>query len=142
MRVEEGQLKHTYPCGLITRLQPHRQQPEGLKGFYGRLGKLLVSGNQRVQLLLDHALQFPHNAEVWVDVAFYLLVPDHLTIQAYLETAVRTRSQGNPDIRSKRSEKFVGHPRGRSVVLSGHAIQDIHQNFPLAVCGHVNSPYV
>jgi len=28
------------------------------------------------------------------------------------------------------------------VVLSGHAVQDIHENFPLAICGHVNPPYV
>jgi hypothetical protein len=28
------------------------------------------------------------------------------------------------------------------VMLSRHAVKDIHQNFPLAICGHVHPPYI
>jgi hypothetical protein len=104
--------------------------------------QLLVSGYQRVQLLLDHALQFPHNAEVWVNVAGFLPVPDLLAVHVHFEPAVRARSQGDPDVSTESPKEFVGHPRGRGVMLSRNAVQNVHKNFPLAICGHVNPPYV
>jgi hypothetical protein len=27
-------------------------------------------------------------------------------------------------------------------MLSGDAVQDIYQNFPLAICGHIDPPYI
>jgi len=124
-------------------LQPLLEQAEGLKGLWRkRSAQPLVSCDQRVYLSLDHAPQLPHNAKIRVNVSSFLLVPDLLAVQVDFETAVCARSQGNPNIASESPEKFVGHPRGRGVMLSGDAVQDIHKNFPLAICGHVYPPYI
>jgi hypothetical protein len=42
----------------------------------------------------------------------------------------------NPHIRPKAAKAFVRQPRGGRVELSRHAVQDIHQHFPLAVGRH------
>ena len=81
-------------------------------------------------------------AEVWVDVVELLPVEDLLTIQVDFEPAIRPRGQGDSNVFPKSPKEFVGHPRGRSVVLSRDAVQDIHENFPLTICGHIHPPYV
>jgi hypothetical protein len=123
-------------------LQPLLERAEGLKGSWRmRQARPLVGSDQRVQLSLNHVLQLPHNAQIRVNVSGFLPVPDLLTVQVHFEPAVRARSQGDPDVTTEGPEEFVGHPRGRGVMLSRNAVQDIHENFPLAICGHVYPPY-
>ena len=128
---------------VYHRLQPLLELAEGLKGTWQkRSAQPLVSSDQRLYLSLDHAPQLPHNAEIRVNVSSFLLVPDLLAVQVHFEPAVRARSQGDPDVTTESPEEFVGHPRGRGVMLSRDAVQDIHENFPLAICGHVHPPYI
>lgn len=96
--------------------------------------QLLVSGYERFQPGLDHSLQFPDHCEVGVDVPLFLPVEDLLPIQVNFEAAIRPRGEGNGSFWTKSSEKFVGHPRGRGVVLSSDAVQNVHKHFPLWGC--------
>ena len=99
-------------------------------------GPRLISGNQRVQLGLDHLLQLPDSGKVGVLPFLLLPVKNLLAIQVHFEPAIRARGERNPHIRPKAAKAFVRQPRGGRVELSRHAVQDIHQHFPLAISSH------
>jgi hypothetical protein len=102
----------------------------------------LVRGDQRVQLGLDHLLQLPDSGQVGVLPALFLPVKNLLAIQVHFESAIRAGGERNPHIRPKAAKEFVRHPRGGRVELSRHAVQDIHQHFPLAIRRHGFPPDV
>ena len=105
-------------------------------------GPRLVRGDQRVQLGLDHLLQFPDSGQVGVLPFLLLPVKNLLAIQVNFESAIRARGERNPHVWPKASKEFVRQPRGGRVELSRHAVQDIHQHFPLAIGRHGSPPDV
>jgi hypothetical protein len=108
----------------------------------GDPGPPLVSGDQRVQLGLDHLLQFPDSGQVGVLPFLLLAVKNLLAIQVHFESAIRAGGERNPHVWPKAAKEFVRQPRGGRVVLSRHAVQDIHKNFPLAIGSHSHPPDV
>jgi len=123
-RQKDGPLKP-----LVTRYEPRR----GAGGFRGwRRSQLLVSGGwHSIEFLLDHLLQFPYHAQVWVDIAFFFPVKNLLTIQIHFEPAIGTGSERDRNISTKGTKKLVRHPRGGRVMFSSDAVYDVHENFPL-----------
>jgi hypothetical protein len=105
-------------------------------------GPRLVRGDQRVQLGLDHLLQFPDSGQVGVLAFLRLPVKNLLAIQVHFESAIRAGGERNPHVRSKAAKEFVRQPRGGRVELSRHAVQDIHEHFPLAIRRHSHPPDV
>ena len=105
-------------------------------------GPRLVSGDHRVQLGLDHLLQLPDSSQVGVLPFLLLPVKNLLAIQVNFESTIRARGERNPHVRPKASKEFVRQPRGGRVELSRHAVQDIHENFPLAISRHGYPPDV
>ena len=105
------------------------------------LGPRLVSGDQRVQFGLDHLLQLPDSGQVGVLPFLLLPVKNLLAIQVNLESAIRAGGKRNPDVWPKTSKELVRQPRGGRVELSRHAVQDIHQHFPLAIGRHGHPPH-
>jgi hypothetical protein len=128
---------------MLTRLQPLLKRREELKVHVGRsAGPRLISGNQRVQLGLDHLLQLPDSGQVGILTFLLLPVKNLLAIQVNFESAIRARGQRNPHVWPKASKEFVRQPRGGCVELSRHAVQDIHEHFPLAIGRHGHPPDV
>ena len=78
-------------------------------------------------------------AQVRVDVVQLLPIEDLLTIQVDFEPAIRPRGEGDSNVFPKSPKEFVGHPRGRGVVLSRDAIHDVHENLPFSV-SHLYPP--
>ena len=77
---------------ICHTLQPLLDRVKGLKDpVRKRSARLLVSGDQRVELLLDNGLQFSHDAEIWVDIPGFLPIPDFLTIHVHFKAAVGAR---------------------------------------------------
>jgi hypothetical protein len=105
-------------------------------------GPRLVRGHQRVQLGLDHLLQFPDSGQVGVLPFLRLAVKNLLAIQVHFESAIGAGGERNPHVWPKAPKEFVRQPRGGRVELSRHAVQDIHQHFPLAVGRHGYPPDV
>ena len=95
---------------------------------------LLVGSDQRVQLRLDHTPQFPDHCQIRVDVAFFLPVENLIAVQVDFESTVCARSQGNRDVWPKCSKEFVGHPRGRGVMLSRDAVHNVYEDLPFRIC--------
>ena len=123
-RQNDGQLKP-----LATRYEPGR----GTSGSRGwRRSQLLVSGGwHSIEFLLDHLLQSPYHAQVWVDIAFFLPVKNLLTIQIHFEPAICTGGERDRNISTKGTKKLVRHPRGGRVMFSSDAVHNIHEHFPL-----------
>jgi hypothetical protein len=89
--------------------------------------QLLVSGGwHSIEFLLDHLLQSPHYAQVWVDVAFFLPVENLLTIHIYFEPAIRAGGERDRYIARKGTKELVRHPRGGCVMFSSDAVHDVN----------------
>jgi hypothetical protein len=144
MRSAGGRSAAVHPArGLCTRLQPLLERLEELKVHVGSgAGPRLVSAHQRVQLGLDHLLQFPDSGQVGVLPFLCLPVKNLLAIQVNFESAIRAGGERNTHAWSKAVKEFVRQPRGGRVELSRHAVQDIHQHFPFAVGRHGSPPDV
>jgi hypothetical protein len=97
---------------------------------WSAISQRLVSGDQRVQLGLDHLLQLPDSGKVGVLTFLLLTVKDLLTIQVNFQSAIRPRGERNPHIWPKGSKEFVRQPRGGRVELSRHAVQPTVENHP------------
>jgi hypothetical protein len=122
---------------IFILLQPLPAQLEGLKGpIWRRSDRRLVRGHQRVQLGLDHLFQLPDSGEVGVLPLLLLPVKNLLAIQVNFESAIGAGGERNPYVWPKGAKEFVRQPRGGCVVLSGHAVQDIYEHFPLAIGSH------
>jgi hypothetical protein len=88
----------------------------------GDPGPPLVSGDQRVQLGLDHLLQFPDSGQVGVLPFLLLAVKNLLAIQVHFESAIRAGGERNPHVWPKAAKEFVRQPRGGRMELSRHAV--------------------
>jgi hypothetical protein len=122
---------------MFRILQPLLEGLDGLKVHVRRRsGQRSIGSDQRVQLGLDHLLQFPDPCKVGVFTSLFLPVKDLLTIQVNLESAIRAGGERNPYVWPKASKEFVRQPRGGRVELSRHAVQDIYEHLPLVIGSH------
>ena len=99
----------------------------------------LVVGRCRLKCLdlsIDDLAHLPDPFQVWIDVAFTLLVKNPLTVEEYFHNALSARGNGNGSVLAVVPEKFVRHPRGDSVVLSTYAVG----NFYLKLSFHLVPP--
>jgi len=94
----------------------------------------LVCSYQRIDLGFDHRFQLPDHREIRINVASFLPIPNLLAIEVDFKPTIRPRSQGDCNVAAEGPEEFVGHPRGRGVMLSRDAVQDVYDHLPFGVC--------
>ncbi len=102
---------------------------------------LVVVSSDRLQIgdPLAHVRQhFPDATEVGEDVTFALLVEDPLAVHEHFHDALTARGDRYRSVGTEMPKELVGHPRGRTEVLSTNAVGDLDLDFAF----HVNPPRI
>ena len=91
-----------------------------------------------IQFGLDDLFHLADQAQVWIDVAFFLTVENFLAVQIHFKTTIGTWGQRNCNTPTVRPEELVRHPRGGCVMLSSDTVDNVDQRFPFF--SHAYSP--